>query len=130
MIKSINIGGQELLLASNGATPIRFKQIFKQDLMVAFSKINTNEIDGAESLELTEKLAFIMNKQATIKDKKEWTSISYDDFIEFTEGFEVFSLAEAAEEIEGAEQNDDDIAEILSAREAAGKPGAVRPSRS
>ena len=34
------------------------------------------------------------------------------------------------EEIEGAEQNDDDIAEILSAREAAGKPGAVRPSRS
>ncbi len=99
MIKSINIGGQDLLLASNGATPIRFKQIFKQDLMVAFSKIDTKEVDGAESLELTEKLAFIMNKQATIKDKKEWTSISYDDFIEFTEGFEVFALAEAAEEI-------------------------------
>lgn len=34
------------------------------------------------------------------------------------------------EEIEGAAQNDDDIAEILSAREAAGKPGAVRQSRS
>lgn len=34
------------------------------------------------------------------------------------------------EEIEGAEQRDDDIAEILSAREAAGKPGAVRPNRS
>ena len=33
------------------------------------------------------------------------------------------------EEIEGAEQNDDDIAEILSAREAAGKPGAVRKAR-
>ena len=30
------------------------------------------------------------------------------------------------EEIEGAEQNDDDIAEILSEREAAGKAGAVR----
>ena len=39
------------------------------------------------------------------------------------------TLAEI-EEIEGAEQNDDDIEEILSAREAAGKPGAVRPSRS
>lgn len=34
------------------------------------------------------------------------------------------------EEIEGAVQNDDDIAEILSRREAAGKPGAVRPNRS
>ena len=34
------------------------------------------------------------------------------------------------EEIEGAERNDDDIAEILSAREVAGKPGAVRPNRS
>lgn len=34
------------------------------------------------------------------------------------------------EEIEGAQQNDDDIADILSAREAAGKPGAVRPNRS
>lgn len=34
------------------------------------------------------------------------------------------------EEIEGAQQNDDEIADILSAREAAGKPGAVRPNRS
>lgn len=34
------------------------------------------------------------------------------------------------EEIEGAEQNDDEIAEILSARESDGKPGAVRPNRS
>jgi cell division protein ZapA (FtsZ GTPase activity inhibitor) len=33
------------------------------------------------------------------------------------------------EEIEGA-NNDDEIADILSAREAAGKPGAVRQSRS
>ena len=30
------------------------------------------------------------------------------------------------EEIEGAEQNDDDISEILSKRAAAGKSGAVR----
>ena len=34
------------------------------------------------------------------------------------------------EEIEGAEQKDDDIEEILSRRAAAGKPGAVRPNRS
>ena len=30
------------------------------------------------------------------------------------------------EDIEGADQNDDDIAEILAGREAAGKAGAVR----
>ena len=34
------------------------------------------------------------------------------------------------EEIEGAQQNDDEIGDILSARESAGKPGAVRQSRS
>lgn len=34
------------------------------------------------------------------------------------------------EEIEGAQQNDDEIADILSRRESAGKPGAVRPNRS
>ncbi len=34
------------------------------------------------------------------------------------------------EEIEGGGNNDDDIAELLEAREADGKPGAVRPSRS
>ena len=39
------------------------------------------------------------------------------------------TLAEI-EEIEGAEQKDDDIEEILSRRAAAGKPGAVRPNRS
>lgn len=33
------------------------------------------------------------------------------------------------EEIEGAEANDDDIADILSDRESDGKPGAVRPNR-
>jgi len=99
MLKIVNVGGQELLLASNGATPIRFKMVFKQDLMVTFNKINKDEMDGAESIELTEKLAFIMNKQATIKDKKEWASLTFDNFIEFTEGFDVFSLAEAAGEI-------------------------------
>ena len=39
------------------------------------------------------------------------------------------TLAEI-EEIEGAEQKDDDIEEILSRRAAAGNPGAVRPNRS
>ena len=34
------------------------------------------------------------------------------------------------EEIEGAANIGDEIADILSAREAAGKPGAVRPNRS
>ena len=34
------------------------------------------------------------------------------------------------EEIEGAQKHDDEIADILSARESAGKPGAVRPNRS
>ena len=34
------------------------------------------------------------------------------------------------EEIEGADNNDDEIAAILQRRETAGKPGAVRPGRS
>lgn len=34
------------------------------------------------------------------------------------------------EEIEGSEREDDDIAKILSEREALGKSGAVRPNRS
>lgn len=33
------------------------------------------------------------------------------------------------EEIEGGEDDDDEIAELLKAREANGKAGAVRPSR-
>ena len=33
------------------------------------------------------------------------------------------------EEIEGAESNGDEIGEILSIRQAAGKPGAVRKNR-
>ena len=56
--------GQELLLAANGATPIRYKMVFGSDLMVDFNQITNGKKDEGEAADVIQKLAFIMNNQA------------------------------------------------------------------
>lgn len=66
-------------------------------------------------------------------DKLKALEAQLKDALEFAEPKEMASLArqyretlKEIEEIEGAEPNVDEIAELLSSRESAGKPGSVR----
>ena len=65
--------------------------------------------------------------------KLKWLVVRLEQDMELCEIKELAPLArqyrealKEIEEIEGAQQNDDDISEILSERAAAGKSGAVR----
>ena len=86
MYKEIKIDGQAVSLLANGATAIRYNQVFKRDLFVEITKIDTSE--GGELIEFAMRLAFIMHKQAEAFKKKEPVLISQDDFIPWIETFE------------------------------------------
>ena len=69
MLRTVQVGEKDLNLLANAATPIRYKMVFGEDLMVAFNQINSEKRDTGEILDITSQLAYIMNCQAEY-DKK------------------------------------------------------------
>ena len=95
MYKKIIIDGREVELSANAATPFRFKTTFHRDLLSVFSNEERAEKEG---LEVVAELAYIMNKQA---EKADMDKLSWDDFIEWLEGFGPMAFVEASEDIVG-----------------------------
>lgn len=99
MITVMNLGGQELKLAANGATPLRYKMIFGKDLLCEINKMHKDEKDEGELVEMVTQLAFVMNKQATC-DKQELAKLNKNELLEWLEQFNsAFCFAEKASEI-------------------------------
>ena len=93
MYKKITVDGKEMELAANAATPFRYKQVFHKDLLSIFSNEEKAETQGVEAI--TE-LAYIMAKQA---EKADMNRLTYEEFIEWLEGFEPMAFVESAEDI-------------------------------
>ncbi len=87
----INIDGKEMEFAANAATPIRFKQIFKTDLMRMFQ-----DTESVEYYEAVTQLAYVMNAQA---EKNGFNGKSFDDYCTWLEGFTPMAFINVAEEI-------------------------------
>ena len=85
MKKIIAIGETQVQLISNAATAIRYKQIFKRDLLKDLGRINGKEdIEQLDAIEYISKLAYVMNMQAQsiIKEANE------DNYVKWLENFE------------------------------------------
>ena len=93
MHKIITIDGKEMEFTANAATPYRFKQVFKKDLLQILGNEEKAEAEGVEAI--TE-LAYIMNNQAK---KTDMTSLNYEGFLAWLEDFSAMSFIESAEEI-------------------------------
>lgn len=93
MLKTLNIGGQEVELMANAATPFRFKQVFQKDL---FQILGNQEKAEAEGVEAVTQLAYIMAKQA---EKTDMTKLNYEGFIEWLEDFSAMAFVDSAEDI-------------------------------
>ena len=93
MFKTLTIGGKEVELTANAATPFRFKQVFKKDLFAILGNEDKAQNEGVEAV--TE-LAFIMAKQA---EKADMNKLNYDEFIQWLEDFGPMDFVESAEEI-------------------------------
>ena len=90
MRKTLLIDGTEMEFAANAATPIRFKQIFGEDLM------RMTQGDDADYYGTVTKLAYVMNAQAVGKGYK---NMSFDAFAEWLEGFSSMAFMDVADEL-------------------------------
>ncbi len=95
MYKKVTIDGKEIELASNAATPFRYKQVFHKDLLQIFGDQDKAETEGAETIM---ELAFIMAKQA---ERTDMSKLNYEEFISWLEDFGSMAFIENADEIIG-----------------------------
>lgn len=93
MFKKVNVDGKEIELVANAATPFRFKQIFKRDLLQILGNEEKAESEGVEAV--TE-LAFIMAKQAEGVDMNK---LNEEEFINWLEDFSAMAFINSAEDI-------------------------------
>ena len=96
MKKTITIDGKECHFRASGATPIFYKNKFNDDLLVDMNKV-VKEFDPkgesipANVIEKFGHIAYIMHKQGDPEQP--------DDFIEWLDQFEMFSIMEVLPEI-------------------------------
>lgn len=94
MTAEIKLGDNSVILCGNAATAVRYKQVFRNDLLMAFKGMTAEDFDT----DVVKQLAFIMMKQSENADFKQ---ITFDDFISWLEQFEETDILEAAAEIIG-----------------------------
>lgn len=92
MYKKIEIDGKEMEFVANAATPFRYKQIFRKDLLTILGNENTT----GDSIEAVMELSYVMSKQA---EKVDMNKLNYDEFITWLEGFSPMAFIDKAEEL-------------------------------
>lgn len=90
MFKELQIGNKKVALLANGATPLRYKQIFNRDIIAEFS-----DAEGQTSIDFIAPLAYVMAMQAadTIKTADE------EGFYSWLEEFEALDITMVAKDI-------------------------------
>lgn len=83
-------GEKAFPMLANGATSIRYRQVFHSDLMVGITKyIQFDKNPDSVDIDLTAKLAYIMNAAAECRDMN---TLSEGDFFVWLEQFEATAL--------------------------------------
>ena len=99
MKRIVTIGEKQVALESNAATGLRYKQVFRADLLKDLGKLDTKEdIDQLDAINYIAQLTYIMNMQSQGKAKE----ANEDNYIEWIEQFEEQDF-----------QNEDTMMEIL-----------------
>ena len=88
MFKEIKIGEHAVPMVANAATPIRYKQIFKRDLLVTMT-----ESEGVEIGILVQELGYVMAMAAA---KVDMGLLNEDSYIAWLEGFEAMDFMDEA----------------------------------
>ena len=84
---------------ATGATAVRYKQVFREDLLIKMRQMKTDangEPSPDADLGFVDKLAYIMNAAA---EKKDMTHLNYDSFVEWLDEIEAGELFNYLSEI-------------------------------
>lgn len=92
MFKEVKIGEQTIPMLANGATPIRYRQLFHKDVI---TKMNSGA-NADDAVEIASELAYIMAQAA---EKADMSELNMDKYYEWLEKFEPFDITQAAEQI-------------------------------
>ena len=95
MYREITVGTQSIPMKANAATPIRYRNVFKQDVLNELQTVGDNYSIAIDTIS---RLAFIMAKAA---DGSDMNKLNDDMYVEWLEQFETFDITNAAEEIVG-----------------------------
>lgn len=97
MFKKLKIGGITVPMLANGATPLRYKQVFHKDIISEFQQAQE---DYSKVVNSIPELAFIMAMQAKAQDGGVALNLLDEDaYLEWVEQFEAMDLPIAAEQI-------------------------------
>lgn len=91
MFGKVKIGGKEVEMIGNAATPYRYQAIFHEDYL---KKVTGKE--EADPNDFFAKIGFVMAMQA---EKKDMSKINQDSFLAWLEQFEPGDVFEAVGEI-------------------------------
>lgn len=82
----ITLGGKEIGVTANAATPIFYSQLFHDDFI---NETNETRKKDQYNVESFGKLAFIMNCQAKAENRKQLQEmLTFDNYMEFLEGID------------------------------------------
>ena len=97
MFKNIEIGGITVPMLANGATPIRYRQVFHKDIITEFQQAQD---DYSKVVNSMPELAFIMAMQAKAQDGAiDLNLLNEDKYLEWVEQFGAMDLPMASEQI-------------------------------
>lgn len=97
MFREIKIGGIEVPMVANAATPLRYKQYFHKDIL---KEMQGAESDSGKVTDSLPELAFIMAMQAKAKEgKADMNLLKETDFINWLEQFDPMDIPMAADDI-------------------------------
>lgn len=90
---TVKIGGTEVDMLANGASPFIYKRIFKKDFFTAIGDAKNVDIDT-----ITE-MGFVMHMQTVKTFKEILDTVKIDDFYEWVTQFEALDLPMATSQI-------------------------------
>lgn len=97
MVKEIKIGTQAVTLEANAATPIRYRNTFKKDLLTQISEgTRENGVEMTVASEVAPELAFIMAMSA---QKADMNGLNETKWLEWLEQFGPMDVVNATEQI-------------------------------
>lgn len=97
MVKVITIGTKEVQVEANASTPIRYRNIFKKDLLTQISEGTSKDgVDMKVASEVSPELAFIMAKSA---EKADMTKLTEESWLKWLEQFGPMDVINATEQI-------------------------------
>ena len=95
MEREITIGEKTIPMRATAATALRYREVFKEDLLVRLDKAR-RDTNSYENIELYERLAYIMEASA---EKKDMSKLSAADFDAWLDGFEFIDMINAGIDI-------------------------------